>query len=109
LFGVGIGSYGKIGKIYLGSASIAHNTYLQLLVEWGTVMTTIFFGFIASLIIKTRKSDFGKYLLFLLIPLLLGSLSISLNNARIFWILLGMLLYIFNNRKKENFNSKLDC
>src|SRR5690554_6056985 len=60
LFGVGIGSYSKIGKIYLGSGSIAHNTYLQLIVEWGTIMTTMFLGLISSLIIKTRKSELGK-------------------------------------------------
>lgn len=100
-FGIGIGTYSSLNYIISGSKTIAHNTYLQLAVEWGLIVTIIFFLIvIIALIVSYRKKEpIIKIVRNMMIPLFLGSLSISLNNARIFWILLGSLLFFVS--KKE--------
>lgn len=100
-FGIGIGTYSSLNYIISGSKTIAHNTYLQLAVEWGLIVTIIFFLIvIIALIVSYRKKEpIIRIVRNMMIPLFLGSLSISLNNARIFWILLGSLLFFVS--KKE--------
>ena len=42
IMGIGIGTYSDVAEILSGSQLIAHNTYLQLLVEWGLPLTLLF-------------------------------------------------------------------
>lgn len=103
LIGIGIGSYITISDTIFGSGSVAHNTYLQIFAEWGGIMAIIFFGHIFLIITKTiaNAKDY-KYdsVLFItrdiIVILLIGSLAISLNNARMFWMFLGGLVYYIN-------------
>lgn len=106
IFGIGVGNYSTIGKKYFGSGVIAHNTYIQLTAEWGLPLAIAFFGGIIALIlviIKKRNSFF--YLSVqkdILIIFLIGSMGISLNNARFFWLVLGATLTLYNLCKSKS-------
>lgn len=114
IFGIGIGSYSNIAMALFGSNVIAHNTYLQLFAEWGSLLAIVFFIYLfyTMLIVSIdRKRAHSASLLIrnMMIPFIIGSLSLSLNNARLLWILLGALtFYIMNKnfnkiyRKEEN-------
>ena len=97
VLGIGVGTYSSLGRIYYGSGVIAHNTYLQIAVEWGLFFASIFLFYLAVKIyeISIKKNCNLSVLIYrdIIIILLLGSLAISLNNARLFWISLGVILY----------------
>jgi O-antigen ligase len=105
LFGLGLGTYTEIITNVFNYRSIAHNTYLQLAVEWGLPLTILFFMFIFYLIIKITiyEKNNSDLIVFrdIIIVFLVGSLAISFNNARLFWIILGGLLYNINMDKKN--------
>jgi O-antigen ligase len=99
VIGIGMGTYTGIAYKLAGSQSIAHNTYLQLSAEWGIPLAEIFFLYVADTLRKAvhfskiyNDSDYSV-LIDMSIMLLIGSMAISLNNARIFWFCLGTLAY----------------
>lgn len=105
LIGVGLGSYTLLSSTLFGVDVIAHNTYLQLMVEWGLPLAITFLILVFTLLIKSslankRIDEISIILRDSLIILLLGSLAISLNNARIFWIILGALIF-YNGKNHE--------
>lgn len=105
--GIGIGVYPDIAFELFGDSTIAHNTYLQLAAEWGVPLTGIFFSYIIYAIgkvtmgknalpksLRLDRSNNGQTLLMgrdILIIILIGSLGVSLNNARILWLFLGVV------------------
>ena len=95
-FGVGIGTYSGLSLQLFHEPHVAHNTFLQLLAEWGIPISILFFSFVMYLVIKaTISSDSGdetKILRDMMIVLLIGSMAVSLNNARILWLILGALM-----------------
>lgn len=102
ILGIGVGTYIDLGTKLFGVGTIAHNTYLQLLVEWGIPLTVTFFTFVFYLIVKStfsrsKRTEINLILRDMIIILLIGSLAISLNNARIFWLCLGALLFNIKN------------
>ncbi|GGD28619.1 O-antigen ligase family protein [Pontibacillus salipaludis] len=103
LIGIGVGNYTLISSHYFGVGTLAHNTYLQFFVEFGLPLGTFFFATIFFLILKSSKKyndsniNTIKVLRDIIIVLLLGSIAISLNNARIFWLALGALMYYLKN------------
>ncbi|MED4534435.1 O-antigen polymerase [Metabacillus fastidiosus] len=101
--GIGLANYILLGIQFFGVGTLAHNTYLQLIVEWGIPLASIFFIYVFFVIVKavfSKKEDtIIKILRDILIVLLLGSVAISLNNARIFWLVLGGLIFYLNKRK----------
>lgn len=97
IIGIGIGTYSDVSEKFLGSRVLAHNTYLQLLAEWGLLLASAFFLYIFFLVIKViyfKKNNKGIILVLkdMIIVFLIGSLAISLNNARMFWLLLGLMM-----------------
>lgn len=105
LIGVGLGSYITINNIMFGSDAVAHNTYLQIFSEWGGLLATIFFGYIfiilAKITLNAKKYKINSELLYtrdIVIILLIGSMAISLNNARMLWMFLGGLIYYYNSK-----------
>jgi len=103
--GVGLGSYQAVNGALFGEATVAHNTYIQIAAEWGLPLSFVFFGWLASLLIRaTRINDtdapgtaaVGN----MLIMLLMGSFSLSLNNARMFWLFLGMFIFLVIERRR---------
>ena len=101
ILGIGIGTYSNIAKWISGSNVIAHNTYLQLLLEWGMLLATIFFVYIIYILSKVlwskkKKIETNVILKDTIIILLIASLAISLNNARMFWLFFGSLVFNVN-------------
>lgn len=104
IFGIGLGTYSNLASSLFGSQTIAHNTYLQIAVEWGIVMSLVFICSIFYQLVKVSFQSYkdGKLVRNMLIPILVGSFSLSLNNARIFWLLLGALAYCVSLKEKTS-------
>jgi len=101
LLGVGLGNYINIANQFIHDPNVAHNTYLQLAAEWGIVLTALFFLYVGSTLIDNKRSiskndkdnQNRQIIRDILIIFLIASISISLNNARIFWLVLGMSVF----------------
>lgn len=108
IFGVGFGSYSKVSTELFGISNIAHNTYLQLSVDWGVPLTLLFLFYLINKLlsktINTNSVDFTSKMISrdIIIIFLISSMAISLNNARFFWLVLGILIGLLN---KENSSS----
>lgn len=97
ILGIGVGTYTGITRAMWGVRSIAHNTYLQLAAEWGIPLSLFFLSMVLWELIKsTARANSGAILKTIcrdmLLIFLLGSFAISLNNARLFWLTLGILV-----------------
>ena len=99
LTGVGLGSYPLVSNELFGRGTLAHNTYLQIAAEWGLALAAVFFIWLAirllqvSTVVRADTDDTGLLLLRDMVAVfLIGSISLSLNNARMFWFFLGMML-----------------
>lgn len=107
MLGIGVGTYTNISQKLFNVGVIAHNTYLQLYAEWGIILSTILFMYIFFIIGKiTFNKNFknNKEVLILrdiIIIFLVGSMAISLNNARMFWLFLGMTVLKMNQYKSN--------
>lgn len=104
IIGVGSTAYADINEQLSGNRSAAHNTYLQLISQWGIPLALTFFYYIFGLITKITlsfKKQFTKsYVLRdIILILLIGSISISLSNARMFWFFFGALIANYNLKK----------
>ncbi|AEB30094.1 hypothetical protein CAR_c14330 [Carnobacterium sp. 17-4] len=99
--GIGLGNYIPIAEQFVHNPNVAHNTYLQLSAEWGIVLTVLFFIYVGSALFEARPSllesnqenQNRQIIRDILIIFLIASVSISLNNARIFWLVLGMSVF----------------
>lgn len=97
IIGIGIGTYSDVSENFFGSGVLAHNTYLQLLAEWGLLIASVFFLYVLFILIKSNNSkksnrELNLLLRDIIIIFLIGSLAISLNNARMFWLFWGQLI-----------------
>lgn len=98
IFGVGAGTYTGLTRALWNYGSIAHNTFLQISVEWGLPLSLIFITTLITLVVKVSLKEAYRtseniMLRDILLVFLVGSLAISLNNARLFWIVFGALAY----------------
>ncbi|MDQ1144588.1 O-antigen ligase [Bacillus sp. SORGH_AS 510] len=97
ILGVGIGTYRHIAIEMFHESDISHNTFLQLSAEWGIPLAFLFFSYVlfmlgkATIKINTAEYDRNLILRDIIIILLIGSMAISLNNARILWLVFGAL------------------
>lgn len=98
LIGVGIGAANATSRALTGTTGIAHNTYLQLAAEWGLPLMLVFFTWVGSVLVKARQvaSPAARMASACVVLMLVGSLSISLNNARLFWLGLGVVAAAVN-------------
>lgn len=110
ILGVGVGTYAAIARALTGVGTLAHNTYLQMGAEWGLPLALIFFISVVILLLKPPlsmlKAKKPEKLLIhackdMIFVFLLGSLAISLNNARFFWLIFGMLLRLTTGSARE--------
>lgn len=89
-FGIGFLDYTEISTKLYNVKTIAHNTYFQLFVEWGFVFTVLFLTYLGKCVYTLKKSK-ETMLIQVIFIFLLFSLAISLQNARLFWIVLGVV------------------
>lgn len=114
LFGIGLGNYIPIAEQFVNNPNVAHNTYLQLSAEWGIVLTVLFFIYIGTIVFATKPVLFAnthdnqnwQIIRDILIIFLIASVSISLNNARIFWLVFGMSVFQANSTPSEKNNER---
>ena len=107
LIGIGIGMYSSIASGLFQFNNIAHNTFLQLSAEWGLFLT---FGLFFYLFIIMGKVTFSRssnsetnlILRDIIIIFLIGSMAISLNNARVLWFFIGALVSKLDRNRKES-------
>jgi len=99
ILGIGIGTYVDLSKFLYNYGMVAHNTYLQIIVEWGVILffISMFYLFRNVFCCKGNKRTEVVIIRDMIIVLLIGSLAISLNNSRILWMLIGMIAS--NNRE----------
>ena len=95
--GVGVGMYSQVSEKVSGINNVAHNTYLQFYSEWGIFFASIFFFYLAFILLKVTlnkkvKNEMTLTLRDIIIILLIGSIAISFNNARMFWFFIGVLV-----------------
>ncbi|AZU63763.1 O-antigen ligase domain-containing protein [Neobacillus mesonae] len=107
VIGIGIGTYTTIAWEMFHYNNVAHNTFLQISAEWGIPFAVIFFSFVFFLLGKATRyrnqaSDLNIILRDMIFILLIGSLAISLNNARVLWLFLGALVFSLNGNKRMN-------
>lgn len=93
LMGIGSGTYELVGQYLNAYGSLAHNTYLQIAAEWGLPLCCLFFvwvciGFIGPMA-RAHMSSFQTASTRALIALAVGSMGVSLNNARLLWVVIG--------------------
>lgn len=96
VIGLGVGSYQGVVTSLAGHAGLAHNTYLQAAAEWGLLVAVVFFSAVLILVIRSiarDKSSAGVAARGMAIAFLVGSFGLSLNNARLFWVVLGALYW----------------
>jgi hypothetical protein len=86
--GIGFADYGALAERLFASPVIAHNTFLQIAVEWGLFFSCLFFGYFAWQLIRGlfSKVPLSRSLTLMLAIGLIYFLSISLNNSRVFWL-----------------------
>ena len=99
--GIGFVDYSNIATYMTGSNIIAHNTYLQLGVEWGVVPLLISILMISWKIVVKVIAKYWE-IVFLMLTLLSYSLSISLQNSRLLWCLVAIL---FTKEVKTRFKN----
>ena len=102
IIGTGIGTYTNIGFEMFQLNNVAHNTFLQLSAEWGVPTAFILFSYVFFILLKATSSrvfnsEINLILRDIIIILLIGSVAISLNNARMLWLFLGALVYSVSN------------
>lgn len=103
ILGTGPGAYSPVAQHLVGSAVIAHNTFLQLLAEWGIPLSMIFWIIVTITLTRASSGTPRSVTLALRdasLVLLVGSIGISLNNARLFWVLLGALFFTISSNAR---------
>lgn len=99
--GIGFNDYGQVAYLLFGSPVIAHNTFLQIAVEWGLLFSLLFFSYLAWQVLRglVHRDSLTIALTISLLICLTYFLSISLNNSRIFWSFLGFWIVYLNQTK----------
>ena len=109
ILGVGFGTFTDIMQVFRGSSELAHNTYIQIIAEWGILLSSfsmlyITVMLITSFFIKNATVE-SQTIKDIVIVLLIGSLGISLNNSRLLWFFIGILVFYstsnFGRKSKE--------
>lgn len=103
VLGVGAGQYIPVAQQMLGPQmdTVPHNTYLGFLAQTGTVGLLVFLLVPALVVVRTLRAawagDAGApYLLFSVLCLLVQAFTLSLENARPMWAVLGLVLAMYD-------------
>lgn len=123
ILGVGRGNFALNSKQYLldngadfehqrnlYEGMVAHNTLAGIFAEMGAIGLIAFisiFAIIAYKLFKSNNLNLNFKILFISIwiAVFIQSMSISLENSRVLWLILGMFLIIFDRDLKVEFNN----
>lgn len=90
--------------------NLAHNTYLQMAGEWGIPITLFMMYYITRVFFISVSKGKNKQVHLttkeMLVAFLVSSLSLSFNNSRIFWLLLGMAVWYSVELKEKTTQQK---
>jgi len=97
LVGIGVGNYRELGELMWDYGNVAHNTYLQWMTEWGIPLAAGFLLFLLYLLLKLAfdrryRTPLNSLLGEMLVVIGISSLALSLNNMRLLWLILGVLM-----------------
>lgn len=104
LLGVGKGNQSIVGLKLFSNGTISHNSFIQIFVDWGSIISLCFIIYIlARCIYYFNIYKFVEYKnkiieIDILLIFLIGSLGISLDNSRMLWLILGSVLYRENRK-----------
>lgn len=106
LFGVGnTANYLTVVQGMSPMGNLAHNTYLQMAGEWGLPVTLFMAYYIIRVflipVFNGRNKQVHLTTKEMLAAFLVSSLSLSFNNSRIFWLLLGMAVWYSIEAKEK--------
>lgn len=108
-FGIGLIDYVHLGSLINGVNLVAHNTYLQIIVEWGLIFAAIFVGYLIYIFVKLLKYNKDQkylYLICILGGLLLYFMTVSFNNSRYVAFIIGVLSFVVNNKVRSFYHDK---
>lgn len=108
-FGIGLIDYVHLGSLINGVNLVAHNTYLQIIVEWGLIFADIFVGYLIYIFVKLLKYNKDQkylYLICILGVLLLYFMTVSFNNSRYVAFIIGVLSFVVNNKVRSFYHDK---
>lgn len=99
-FGVGMTSYLSVSQILFNVSILSHNTFLQLMAQWGVYLTSIFLVWLIFRIIYNlyAKAEFSKTLALMVAIFFIYFIVLSLNNSPIVWFIFGI---VFSERKEN--------
>lgn len=111
IVGTGIGTYTGIGLEMFQLNNVAHNTFLQISAEWGIPAAFILFSYIIFVLwkvtyIPNNNSCLNLVIRDMVIIILIGSIAISLNNARVLWLFLGAITYFVSAKGVYSYSKK---
>lgn len=110
--GIGAGTYEEVAMELTGSPVLAHNTFLQIAAEWGLIFAAIIGVWILVLLLRRPRPGTSLRLWATtrdaLLVIMIGSLGISLQNSRLLWLIVGMLLavHIFETVRRPVLNQE---
>lgn len=103
VLGVGAGQYIPVAQQMVGPQmnTVTHNTYLGFLAQTGTVGLLVFLLVPALVVVRTLRAaragdGNAPYLLFSVLCLLVQAFTLSLENARPMWAVLGLVLAMYD-------------
>ncbi|UJF15391.1 O-antigen ligase family protein [Jeotgalibaca sp. MA1X17-3] len=96
--GVGIGqNYLRLAGLITEDANIAHNTFITMAAEWGLPITSVLLIYMGKVffspVADKRNEQWSLTVKEMFFTFLIGSMAVSFNYSRIFWLLLGMMVF----------------
>lgn len=107
LIGVGnTGNYLALVQEMSSVGNLAHNTYLQMAGEWGIPVTLFMTWYLVRIFFSPISANGTREVHIttkeMLFTFLVSSMSLSFNNSRVFWLLLGMAVWYTIQAKEKD-------
>lgn len=104
-FGIGLLDYVHVSKLISSVNLVAHNTYLQVMVEWGLLFSVVFIGYLLYILIYlivTNKNKRNFYLIGIMFVLLMYFMTVSFNNSRYVAFIIGIFAFVIENERAKS-------
>ncbi|KRM78503.1 hypothetical protein FC84_GL000760 [Lapidilactobacillus dextrinicus DSM 20335] len=97
--GVGMTSYLSVSQILFNVSVLSHNTFLQLMAQWGVPLASIFLIWLILRVIYNLHVSvkFSKTLALMVATIFIYFIALSLNNSPLVWFVFGIVFSERNN------------